>query len=330
MNFAFPWAFVLFLILPWVVRRPASGRNRSAFYGDLDVVKTLGATRKARLAGPVLRALRTLSLVLLVTALARPRSALESVWQESEGVDILLVVDVSSSMLAEDFSIGKRRYSRLEVVKRVLEDFIAEREQDRIGIVMFAGSAMTVCPLTTDYAVLTRFLERVRTGILPDNTAIGEAVAFSVNRLKKAKGASRVMILLTDGANNAGTIQPLLGAELAAAKRIKVYTIGAGKKGRVPYPVNTVFGRQYDYVEIPIDETLLRRIAKKTGGKYFRATSTEGLREIYREIDKMEKTRVKIARSVEYREMFPFFLVPGILALLIEIVLTNTVFLRIP
>jgi Ca-activated chloride channel family protein len=216
------------------------------------------------------------------------------------------------------------------VVKRVLEDFIAEREQDRIGIVMFAGSAMTVCPLTTDYAVLTRFLERVRTGILPDNTAIGEAVAFSVNRLKKAKGASRVMILLTDGANNAGTIQPLLGAELAAAKRIKVYTIGAGKKGRVPYPVNTVFGRQYDYVEIPIDETLLRRIAKKTGGKYFRATSTEGLREIYREIDKMEKTRVKIARSVEYREMFPFFLVPGILALLIEIVLTNTVFLRIP
>ncbi|MBN2143864.1 MAG: VWA domain-containing protein, partial [Candidatus Aureabacteria bacterium] len=227
--------------------------------------------------------------------------------------------------------LGNRRYNRLEVVKRVIADFIAEREQDRIGVVMFSGEPMTLCPLTTDYSVLTEFLEGVHVGILPDGTAIGDAVAFGVNRLKKSKSRSRIMILLTDGDNNAGQIDPVLSGDLARTQNVKVYTIGAGSDGPVPYPVNDpIFGKSYQNVIFPLNESLLKDIAKKTNGFYFRATDTESLKNIYEEINRMEKTKSKTSVSTEYREIFGWFLWPAMLLLCLEIFLAHTLFLRVP
>ena len=330
MSFYFPWAFLLiFLVIYYFFRKER--KQVALSYGSIKPVRELPQTFKTKYGGRLLKILRALSLLLMITALSRPRTSLENIWQESEAVDIMLIVDVSSSMLAEDFSIGSTRYSRIDVVKRVIKDFIAEREQDRIGIVAFAGEPMIVCPLTTDYSVLSEFLETVRVGMLPDNTAIGDAVGFGVNRIRKSMAKSRIIILLTDGANNAGMIDPVLSADLAAAKNIKVYTIGAGKNGPVPFPIdNPFFGKSYQYVETPVDEGLLKKIADKTGGKYYRATSTEDLKDIYSEINRMEKTKIKTSKSLEYKERFPYFLIPGILLLLLELLLSNTVFLKVP
>ena len=330
MSFYFPWAFLLVIFILFLFSKKRKN-NIALSYSNTKPLSLMGSTFRLKYHTPVLKMLRALSLLLIITALARPRTALENIWQESEAVDIMLIVDVSSSMLAEDFSINNTRYSRLEVVKRVIKDFIGEREQDRIGIIAFAGEPMIVCPLTTDYSVLNEFLEYVKVGILPDNTAIGDAVGFGVNRIKKSAAKSKIMILLTDGGNNAGMIDPLLAADLAASQNIKVYTIGAGKNGPVPYPIdNPYFGKSYQYVEFPVDEELLKKIADKTGGKFYRATSTEDLKDIYSEINKLEKTKIKTSKTLEYKEIFPFFLIPGILILLLEVLLSNTVFLRAP
>jgi Ca-activated chloride channel family protein len=330
MSFHFPWAFILLIFLPWFYLRK-KGEFSAINFGSVSLLKPNVQSVKLKYMETILKILRFLSLFLIICALARPRTSKENVWEETEGIDILLVLDVSSSMLAEDFTINRKPYSRLEVVKSVVGEFISEREQDRIGIVMFAGEPMTLCPLTTDYGVLNEFLDHAKIGVLPDGTAIGDSMAFGINRLKNAKGKSKVIILLTDGANNAGQLDPLLSADLAASKNIKVYTIGVGRKGKVPMPTMDPFrGKQYVLVEMRIDEDLLKQIAKKTGGQFFRATSTEGLREIYNDIDKMEKTKAKTSKTVEYNEKFKWFLIPGMILLLIEIILTNTIFLRVP
>jgi Ca-activated chloride channel homolog len=274
---------------------------------------------------------RLLSAVLIVLALARPQSPVADSRIETEGIDIVLCVDSSTSMLAEDFKINGARQSRIDVVKDVVANFIKGRKDDRLAIVTFAGRAYTICPLTLDQSWLLSHLERIRSGMVEDGTAIGSGISASLNRLKNSQAKSKAVILLTDGRNNTGNIAPLTAAEAAKALKIKIYTIGAGSKGMIPYPVRDMFGNKvYQQIEADLDEDLLTRIAEITQAKYFRATDTEGLRNIYNEIDKLERTPMQDKGYQEYNELFPLFLVPGLIVLLLEIVLNNTVLRRIP
>ena len=264
-------------------------------------------------------------------ALARPRVSLEAAKIQTEGIDIVLAIDCSSSMLAEDFKLDWKRQNRLKVVKDVVKDFIRARKTDRIGMVAFAARAYTVCPLTLDYDWLLKNLERVEIGASHDGTTIGSAISSSLNRLKTTKAKSKVVVLLTDGINNTGKISPLMAAEAAKALRIKIYTIGAGSKGLAPYPMKGPWGQTvYRRVKSQIDETALKKIAQETGGRCFRATDTESLRNIYSEIDSLEKTPVEESGFQQYRELFSRLLIPALVLLMLEIILANTILRKLP
>jgi len=275
--------------------------------------------------------LRIAALVLFMIALARPQELLDQVHIETEGIDIILAIDASGSMLAEDFMINQKRYNRLEVVRGVVKDFIEKRDSDRIGIVAFAGRAYTVCPLTLDYDWLIKNLERIEIGAIEDGTAIGSAISSSLNRLKDTKAKSKIIVLLTDGVNNAGKISPLNAASAAEALNVKIYTIGAGTKGLVPYPAKNLFGQTvYQKVKIDIDEDVLSKIAQDTGGTYFRATDTKSLKEIYEEIDAMEKTTAQVSGYREYKELFYRFLLMAMFIFVLEVILANTILRKLP
>ncbi len=275
--------------------------------------------------------LRLLAIVFFIVALAGPRSVLEETVYKTEGIDIVLAIDSSGSMAAEDFTIDNRRVNRLDLVKDVVNDFIKGRQSDNIGLITFAGLAYTVSPMTTDYNWLTTNLNRIELGLIKDGTAVGSAIASAVARLKNSKGKSKIIILLTDGVNNAGSIDPIEAAKIAQQYKIKIYTIGAGTKGYVPYPVMDIFGRKtYQKVLIDLDEESLKKIADITGGMYFRATDEKSLREIYKEIDHMEKTEIEKIGYKEYKELFPVPLILALILIFIELLLTNTIFLRIP
>lgn len=275
--------------------------------------------------------IRIIAVILFVIALARPRIPLQETKRQAEGIDIVLTLDASGSMRAEDFVFNKKRYNRLDIVKKVVGEFIRKRTSDRIGVVAFAARAYTVCPLTLDYDWLAKNIARIELGTIEDGTAIGSAISSSLNRLKNTQAKSKIIILLTDGVNNAGKISPLTVASAAKVLGIKIYTIGAGTKESVPYPVQGFFGQKmYQNVKIPIDEDTLKKIAQTTGGMYFRATDTESLRDIYAEIDALEKTVVEETGFLQYQEMFPYFLLTGILLLLFEVVLSNTVLRSLP
>jgi Ca-activated chloride channel family protein len=234
-------------------------------------------------------------------------------------------------MLAEDFESKGKRRNRLYVAKEVVEDFIKWRENDRIGMVVFAGHAYTQCPLTPDYDVLLQFLEKVKIGMVEDGTAIGSAIGVCVNRIKSSKAKSKVIILLTDGRNNSGEIDPLTAAELAKTFGIKIYTVGAGTKGLAPYPRTNLLGyKVYQSLKIEIDDEGLTEIAKITGGRYFRATDTDSLKEVYKQIDNLEKTEMEVTKYTEYNELFHYLVIPALGIFLFEIVLANTRFKRIP
>jgi Ca-activated chloride channel family protein len=274
---------------------------------------------------------RAAAIVLLILALARPQTVLEGSKTVSEGVDIVLALDTSTSMLAEDFRMGSRRVNRFDVVRDVVKEFIRKRRDDRVALVAFAARAYTVCPLTMDYSWLNENMDRVRIGMIEDATAVGSAIATSANRLRTSKTKSKVIILLTDGVNNAGTISPLVAAEAAKALKMKVYTIGVGSKGLVPYPLKDVYGRTvYKNIPIEMDEEALKKIAALTGAKYYLASDTETLRRIYDDINKLEKSNIEHYGYKEYEELFYFFLVPALMILGLEILLTNTLFMRIP
>lgn len=323
--------FLMFLVPILVIivlkRRP---RESTFVFSSQELIKDLKPTARIRFSKfPAL--LRAAAIVLFILALARPQSVTEGSHTVSEGVDIVLVLDTSTSMLAEDFMVGRRRINRFDVVKDVVKDFIKKRKDDRIAMVAFAGRAYTVCPLTTDYAWLNENLDRVRIGMIEDATAIGSALTSAVSRLQTSKTKSKIIILLTDGVNNAGTISPLVAAEAAKAFKIKIYTIGVGTKGLVPYPLKDRFGRTvYQNIPIEIDEDVLKKIAATTGGKYYLASDTETLRKIYDEINRLEKSNIEHFGFREFGEMFSYFLIPGLLVLALEIFLTNTVFLKIP
>ena len=267
------------------------------------------------------------ALALFVVAFARPRAGTEYKEVTSEGIDIMMALDVSSSMQAEDF----KPHNRLYVAKEEIKKFISRRINDRIGLVVFARYSYTQCPLTSDYGVLLNFVDQVNFGLVEDGTAIGMAIANGVNRLRESDAKSKIMILLTDGDNNAGEIDPLTAANLAAALDIKIYTIGAGKPGNAMYPYqDPIFGKRYVYQPTRIDEETLKEIAQRTSGKYFRARSGEELEEIYTLIDDLEKTEVKVASHIQYRELFHYFTYAGLILLVLEMVLAHTYFRKLP
>lgn len=326
-----PVVLWLLLLLPLIFIVDRSRRSGASFiFSSEELVKDIKPTTRVRL-GRSLIILRIVGLALLIIALARPQALLEGSKTISEGVDIVLALDTSTSMLAEDFKIGTRRINRFDLVREVVKDFIKKRVDDRIGMVAFAARAYTVCPLTTDYGWLNENLDRVRVGMIEDATAIGSAIASSVNRLRTSKTKSKVIILLTDGVNNAGNISPLMAAEAAKALKIKIYTIAVGTKGLSPYPLQDYYGRTvYRNIPIEIDEESLKKIAETTGGKYYLASDSEKLRRIYDEINRLEKSNIEHLGYREYNELFYIFLIPAVILLGLEILLANTIFLKVP
>ncbi|MBI4548873.1 MAG: VWA domain-containing protein [Ignavibacteriae bacterium] len=269
--------------------------------------------------------LRLLALVLLTIALARPQSTSQGENVTTEGIDIVLTTDISGSMLAEDF-----RPNRIEAAKKVAIEFIDGRPNDRIGLVVFAGESFTQCPLTIDHGVVKNLLKEVKSGMIEDGTAIGMGLATAVSRIKDSQAKSRVIILLTDGVNNRGSIDPLTAAQIAQTLGIRVYTIGVGTIGMAPYPVQTPFGTQYQNVPAEIDEALLQKIADQTGAKYFRATDNRTLKTIYNEIDRLEKTKIEVTQFRRYKEEFYQAAMVAGAFLLLEVLLSQTVFRKIP
>jgi Ca-activated chloride channel homolog len=295
-------------------------------YSDLRIVKRAARTSRQRFRF-IVPLLRVLAVILLLVAFARPRAGTEYQEVTSEGIDIMMALDISSSMMAEDF----KPHNRLHVAKEEIKKFIQRRTNDRIGLVVFARHAFTQCPLTTDYGVLLNFVDQVDFGMVDDGTAIGMAIATAVNRLRDSDSESKILVLLTDGDNNAGEIDPLTAANLAQALDIKVYTIGVGKSGNAMFPVNDpIFGKRYVYQPVRIDEESLRDIATRTGAKYYRARSGEELEEIYQIIDNLEKTEIEIAAHVQYRELFHWFAFSGFVLIVLELLLANTWFRKLP
>jgi len=269
--------------------------------------------------------LRMAALCFFIVALARPQSVSDRQNVSTEGIDIVLELDLSGSMLAEDFN-----PNRIEAAKQVASEFIDGRSNDRIGLVVFSAESFTQCPLTTDYPVLKRLLREVKNGMIPDGTAIGLAIANGVNRLKDSKSKSKVMILLTDGVNNRGEIDPITAARIAATYGIRIYTVGVGAQGEAPYPVQTPFGIRRQMLKADLDEKSLMQVADMTGGKYFRATDNRTLKAIYQEIDKMEKTKIDVTAYKRYSDLYGGWLLAGLLAILLEIGLTGTVLRKNP
>ncbi|MBI4410945.1 MAG: VWA domain-containing protein [Deltaproteobacteria bacterium] len=329
-QFDDPYFFVLLFLVPvvFLFSRRASGVIKIHFSS---VKLFAGVPRsfreKFKFVVPLLRAL---VLTLFIAALARPQWGNKTTESLSEGIDILLAIDTSGSMKALDFHLERSEANRLDAVKRVVGDFVSKRSHDRIGMVIFGEEAYTQCPLTLDYDVLRTFLKWVRIGVVGDGTAVGNGLATAVKRLKNQPTKSKIIILLTDGRNNAGEIAPLTAAAIAKEFGIKVYTIGVGSKGPVPYPEQTPFGVRKVYAELDLDEDTLKEIAQITGGQYFRATDTGELEEIYGTIDQLEKTEVKVKEYSEYFELYPWFLAAGLLFLVMEVLLAQTLFVRIP
>lgn len=270
--------------------------------------------------------LRTAAVALLIIALARPQGVEEQSRTNAEGIDIMLAIDISSSMLARDF-----QPDRLTSAKEVAAEFVADRYGDRIGLALFAGESFTQSPLTTDKGTLQTLLMRLRSGIIEDGTAIGNGLATAINRLRESDAKSKVIILLTDGVNNRGEIAPLMAADIAADMGIKVYTIGVGTRGKAPYPAVDMFGNMtFQMMDVEIDEETLSEIASRTGGRYFRATDSQKLKEIYDEINSLEKSKVEVADMTIYHEHFMLLLLLAIALLVAEMLLDKIVLKRIP
>jgi len=273
----------------------------------------------------VLFILRMLVLILLILALARPQSSMSKHDVNIEGIDIVMAYDISGSMLAEDF-----KPNRLEAARNVAINFINGRPNDRIALVIFSGEAYTQCPLTTDHSVLKNLFLSVKTGVIEDGTALGDGLATAISRIKDSKALSKVIILLTDGVNNMGSVDPLSAADIAKMYGVRIYTIGVGTTGMAPYPFQTPFGIQYQNVEVKIDEALLKQISKITKASYYRATSKTKLENIFSEIDRLEKSKIDVTEFHKKSEEFMYFVLLAALILLMEIFLRYTVYRTIP
>ncbi len=326
-TFAYPWVlYFLLFIIPLIIWYWRKNKKSSPHitYSSLEIFKGVKPTLRERLRHlPFI--LRLLGILLLILALARPQTFSTGEDVYTEGIDIAMVLDISGSMLAEDF-----KPNRLGAAKNVIDEFIAGRTSDKIGLVIFARESFTQCPLTIDYSVLRNLLGQIESGMVEDGTAIGTALANGVNRLKDSKAKSKVIILLTDGVNNAGEIDPITAAQIAQKFGIRVYTVGVGTKGQAPYPFQTPFGKRYQMVPVEIDEAVLQQIAQITDGKYFRATDNKKLQDIYGEIDQLEKTRVEVTSYRQAKELFYGYAGGGLLLLLLELSLIRTFLRRLP
>lgn len=268
---------------------------------------------------------KSIAIGLIIIALARPQSSSSRKEITTNGIDIVMALDVSTSMLAEDL-----KPNRIEAAKKTAIEFVENRKNDRIGLVIFSGESYTSCPITTDHTVLINLLSNIKSGIIADGTAIGLGLSTAVSRLKESKAKSKVIVLLTDGSNNAGNIAPETAAEIALVYGIKVYTIAVGTKGMAPYPMQTPYGKQFVNVEVEIDEELLKKIANNTNGEYFRATNNKSLKDIYDKINKLETSKVEQFYYTKKTEEFTFFVFFGILFLILEILLNYTYFRTLP
>lgn len=327
-EFAYPAFLYVLAIVPlmiaWYLWKGRKGTAPLKLSGFENLDERMGSSRvwlRHKLA-----LLRMVVIILIIIVLARPQSSNQ--WEQvtTEGIDIVLCMDVSGSMQAMDF-----RPNRLEASKNVGIEFVNAREDDRFGLVVFAGESFTQCPMTTDRAVVVNFLKEVDFGVIEDGTAIGMGLATAVNRIKESKAKSKVIILLTDGVNNRGDVGPVTAAEIAAGFDIRVYTIGVGSKGNAPFPVQDMFGRTVTRdLQVEIDEDVLKKIAETTGGAYFRATDNNKLREIYQEIDQLERTRLDVKQFSKKKEEYFPFLLAAMIILLFEILLRYTIFRTIP
>ncbi|MGE0158134.1 MAG: VWA domain-containing protein [Gemmatimonadales bacterium] len=327
-RFADPWLLLLLLLIPagWLVRRRWTDRRAGTLrYSVVETVVATGVGR-SRWAHRAPAVLRVLALAALIVALARPQTGMTSETVLTEGIDIVVALDISTSMLAEDLT-----PNRIEAAKAVASDFVAGRRNDRIGLVAFAGQAFTQAPLTLDYDVVTTLLGELQAGMIQDGTAVGMGLATAVKRLQASDAASKVVILLTDGRSNSGEIGPVTAGQMAQALGIRVYTIGAGAIGTAPIPVDDPFrGRVYMTTRVDVDEETLTEIAELTGGRYFRATDTESLEAIWDEIDQLERTEIEVENYTQYEERFPLALAFGFLLLVTEVGLAQTVARKLP
>lgn len=328
MHFASPYyLWLLTLLVPMIgyyVWRTLQGG------ASIQISSVAGVVRAPRTVRYYLRhlpfALRAAAFALLVVALARPQDVEQNVRTNTEGIDIMLAIDVSGSMLARDF-----KPDRITAAKEVAGSFIADRYGDRIGLVAFAGEAFTQSPLTTDQSTLQTLLARIRSGLIEDGTAIGNGLATAINRLRESDAKSKVIILLTDGVNNQGQIAPMTAAEIAKAQGIRVYTIGVGSEGMAPYPAIDMFGNlTFVNQKVEIDEKVLKAISDMTGGKYFRATDKDKLKAVYNEINQLEKSKIEVTEHISYHELFLTWALAALGLLFAEFLLSNLVLKRIP
>lgn len=319
-----PWALALLALLPLLLRRARAAGRPTLRFPLLAAARSVGPGGRTRWRW-LLPALRVAAVGLLVAALARPQVGKSATKVLTEGIDIMLAVDVSGSMLAEDFSVDGERVNRLEAVKSVVRAFLDKRPGDRIGLVLFAARPYTQCPITLDHGWLMQNLERAEVGMIEDGTAIGSALATAVSRLEASDAKTKIVILLTDGQNNAGSVSPPTAAEAAATLGYRVYTIGAGTRGLAPFPATNAFGeRVYVPTQVDIDEETLEQVASATGGRYYRATDTESLATIYDEIDELEKSPYEGLQYLDYDELYPWLVVPAFLLLAAEGLLAQT------
>jgi Ca-activated chloride channel homolog len=332
MTFGHPYFLLLFLLLPLLAWLKGKRGEPPAFvYSSVQLVRGILNITRAR-SGGFLSALRWLVLALLIFALAQPRFTRSETKVTASGVDIVVALDMSGSMISEDFEVRGERVNRFNMARAVLEQFIEKRPNDRIGLVVFATDSYIATPLTLDHEFLMRRLDQLQIGAIDENhTAIGSALSTAVNRLREVKSKSKIVILMTDGQNNAGKIEPLIAAEAAQALKVKVYTIGVGTRGMAPMPVffgGRRMGTQMQPVDI--DEVTLQKIADLTQGKYYRADNTARFQAIYSEIDKLEKTEKEVKKFAQHRELFPWVITPGLVLVLLETLLRHTAFRRLP
>jgi Ca-activated chloride channel homolog len=324
------WFLFGLLLLPlFALLRGKRGARPAFIYSSVTLLKNVSKASRSR-AGVILHSLRWLALALFIVALARPQFTRTETSVRASGIDVVIALDLSGSMESEDFHIKGQRVNRLTVAKDTIAKFIEKRPSDRIGLVAFAGRAYIAAPLTLDHDFLRTNLERLNLHTIEEGTAIGSGLSAAVNRLRELRSKSKIVILMTDGQSNAGKIPPLTAAEAAKALGVKVYTIGVGIRGTAQFPQMTPFGKRYVPVEVDIDEATLTAIAQKTGGKYYRADSTDTLRKIYAEIDQFEKSEAVVKKFVKRDELFRWFTAPGLLLLFIETVLANTIWRRLP
>ncbi|HXT13745.1 MAG TPA: VWA domain-containing protein [Candidatus Angelobacter sp.] len=332
MTFAYPWLLLLLLLLPafaWLKGR--RGRPPAFLYSSVQLVRAVLNVSRSR-SGGFLAALRWLALALLIVGFAQPRKIKSQTQVKTSGIDIAVAIDLSDSMASEDFKVANGRLSRIDMAKDVLTKFIEKRPGDRIGLVAFATDAYIAAPLTLDHDFLLENLDRLKLDVIDgSHTAIGSGLSTAVNRLRDQKAKSKIVILMTDGQNNSGKLAPLTVAEAAQALGIKVYTIGVGMRGEAPMPSRDIFGRKILVpVPVDIDEDTLQKIADMTGGKYYRADNAERFKEIYAEIDKLEKSEAVVKKYTEYKELFGWFVVGGLTLLLGELLLKHTIMRRLP